>query len=46
MIAYDPLGRRIEKRNLITPSNTRRYYYNNSRQSCVNMTAPIHSNVE
>ena len=25
---YDALGRRIEKKDLIDPNNTRRYYYN------------------
>jgi len=26
--AYDALGRRIEKKDLVDPNNTRRYYYN------------------
>jgi len=26
--AYDALGRRVEKKDLIDPNNTRRYYYN------------------
>jgi len=30
--AYDALGRRIEKKDLIDPNNTRRYYYNNDWQ--------------
>ncbi|MHC4619070.1 MAG: hypothetical protein ACYTEQ_15100 [Planctomycetota bacterium] len=29
---YDALGRRIEKKDLVTSSNTRRYYYNNNWQ--------------
>lgn len=30
--AYDALGRRIEKKDLVDPNNTRRYYYNNNSQ--------------
>jgi len=26
--SYDALGRRIEKKDLIDPNNTRRYYHN------------------
>ena len=30
--AYDALGRRIEKKDLIDPNTTRGYYYNNNWQ--------------
>ena len=30
--AYDALGRRIEKKDLVNSNNTRRYYYNNNWQ--------------
>ncbi|HUW19414.1 MAG TPA: hypothetical protein VMW16_08940 [Sedimentisphaerales bacterium] len=32
--AYDALGRRIEKKGLIDPNNTRRYYKNDWRVLC------------
>ena len=31
--AYDALGRRIEKKDLVDPNNTRRYYYNYNWQA-------------
>ena len=31
--AYDALGRRIEKKDLVDPNNTRRYYYNYNWQT-------------
>jgi RHS repeat-associated protein len=30
--SYDALGRRVEKKDLVTSANTRRYYYNNNWQ--------------